>query len=173
VKIAQSMNSEVLEAYCMIAADLLVNRISDGIRPFDAGRDNRPARCARLPEPGDRPLPARAARRSRGACRWLIFYLTGDKDQVGAPLPDNVVSSRNMGPAELLDYDTRKLRACSRRVADGHTCVTRARYSGDRAGWMRYTGRPLDSVMTMPIWRAAHRPSEDIQQAFREHARAR
>jgi phosphotransferase system enzyme I (PtsP) len=185
-KIAQSDEQrEVLEAYRMIAADSgWINRISDAIRTGltaeAAVQQTREAMRARMSQVTDPYLRERLDDLEALAVR-LILYLSGDKDQgPTAPLPDNVVLiARSMGPAELLDYDTRKLRALVLEEGSptAHVCVVARALDIPVIGLVKdalHRVEPLDSVMVDADTGALYiRPSEDIQQSFVENMRVR
>ena len=185
-KIAQSDEQrEVLEAYRMIAADSgWINRISDAIRTGltaeAAVQQTREATRARMSQVTDPYLRERLDDLEALAVR-LILYLSGDKDQGPAmPLPDNVVLiARSMGPAELLDYDTRKLRALVLEEGSptAHVCVVARALDIPVIGLVKdalHRVEPLDPVMVDADTGALYiRPSEDIQQSFVENMRVR
>jgi phosphotransferase system enzyme I (PtsP) len=185
-KIAQSDEQrEVLEAYRMIAADSgWINRISDAIRTGltaeAAVQQTREAMRARMSQVTDPYLRERLDDLEALAVR-LILYLSGDKDQgPAAPLPDNVVLiARSMGPAELLDYDTRKLRALVLEEGSptAHVCVVARALDIPVIGLVKdalHRVEPLDPVMVDADTGALYiRPSEDIQQSFVENMRVR
>jgi phosphotransferase system enzyme I (PtsP) len=185
-KIAQSDEQrEVLEAYRMIAADSgWLNRIGDAIRTGltaeAAVQQTREAMRARMSQVTDPYLRERLDDLEALAVR-LILYLSGDKDQgPAAPLPENVVLiARSMGPAELLDYDTRKLRALVLEEGSptAHVCVVARALDIPVIGLVKdalHRVEPLDPVMVDADTGALYiRPSEDIQQSFLENMRVR
>ncbi|MFM2130718.1 MAG: hypothetical protein RL477_2264, partial [Pseudomonadota bacterium] len=112
----QGEHRDVLETYRMIAADAgWVSRIRDAIASgltAEAGvqqvRENTRLRMSQITDPY---LRERLADLEDLAVR-LLLQLTGGNATGNADLPDDtVVVCRVMGPAELLDYDSRKLRA--------------------------------------------------------------
>ncbi len=185
-KIAQSDEQrEVLEAYRMIAADSgWLNRIADAIRTGltaeAAVQQTREAMRARMSQVTDPYLRERLDDLEALAVR-LILYLSGDKDQPPeTPLPDNaVVIARNMGPAELLDYDVKKLRALVLEEGSptAHVCVVARALDIPVIGLVKdalHRVEPLDSVMVDADTGTLYiRPSEDIQQSFIENMRVR
>lgn len=185
-KIVQSDEQrEVLEAYRMIAADSgWLNRIADAIRTGltaeAAVQQIREATRARMSQVTDPYLRERLDDLEALAVR-LILYLSGDKDQPpDTPLPDNaILVARNMGPAELLDYDIQKLRALVLEEGSptAHVCVVARALDIPVIGLVKDALRrvePLDSVMVDADTGTLYiRPSEDIQQAFAENIRIR
>lgn len=112
----QGEHREVLETYRMFAADAgWVSRIRDAITSgltAEAGvqqvRENTRLRMSQISDPY---LRERLADLEDLAVR-LLLQLTGGNAGAAADLPaDAVVVCRVMGPAELLDYDPRRLRA--------------------------------------------------------------
>lgn len=111
----------------------------------------------------------------------LLLRLTGeDQNQNGQILPDDmVVVARNMGPAELLDYDRSRLRALvlEEGSANAHVAIVA------RALDIPVVGRAIDMLSRIepldPLivdGDNAHvfiRPGEDVQQAFAEGMRLR
>lgn len=185
-KIAQSDEQrEVLEAYRMIAADSgWLNRIADAIRTGltaeAAVQQVREATRARMSQVADPYLRERLDDLEALAVR-LILYLSGDKDQPPeSPLPDHaILIARNMGPAELLDYDIQKLRALVLEEGSptAHVCVVARALDIPVIGLVKDALRrveALDSVMVDADTGTLYiRPSEDIQQAFAENIRVR
>lgn len=107
---------EVLEAYRMVAADAgWLNRIRDTIRSgltaeaaVQQVRENTRLRMNQIKDPY---LRERLADLEDLAIR-VLMQLTGDGNATVPDIPDDtVVLCRAMGPAELLDYDPRRLRA--------------------------------------------------------------
>ena len=184
--IAQSQEQrEVLEAYRMIAGDSgWLNRITEAIRTGltaeAAVQQTREATRARMSQISDPYLRERLDDLEGLAVR-LIMHLSGDKDQpASTPLPDNaVLIARSLGPAELLDYDPKRLRAL---VLEGgsptaHVCVVARALDIPVIGLVKdalHRVEPLDSVMVDADTGTLYiRPSEDIQQAFAENMRIR
>ena len=112
----QGEHHDVLETYRMFAADAgWLNRIRDAIASgltAEAGvqqvRENTRLRMAQITDPY---LRERLADLEDLAVRVLL-QLTGADAGARAELPDDaILVCRVMGPAELLDYDPKKLRA--------------------------------------------------------------
>lgn len=110
-------HQDVLEAYRMIAMDSgWIERIRDAVRTgltaeaaVQQVRENTRARMNQVADPY---LRERLGDLEELAVR-LLQHLTGQSTTVAqGPLPDNVVLvARTLGPAELLEYDTKKVRA--------------------------------------------------------------
>jgi phosphotransferase system enzyme I (PtsP) len=110
-------HQEVLEAYRMIAMDSgWIERIRDAVRTgltaeaaVQQVRENTRARMNQVADPY---LRERLGDLEELAVR-LLQHLTGQSTTIAhGPLPDNVVLvARTLGPAELLEYDTKKVRA--------------------------------------------------------------
>ncbi|MGE0659745.1 MAG: phosphoenolpyruvate--protein phosphotransferase [Reyranellaceae bacterium] len=176
---------EILETFRMFAEDRgWVGRISEAIengltaeaavqRVFDENR-------ARLREITDPYLRERLHDLADLTNRLLLRLTGEDENQNGQPLPDEmVVVARNMGPAELLDYDRARLRALvlEEGSANAHVAIVA------RALDIPVVGRatdvlsriePLDSLIVDGD--NAHvfiRPGEDVQQVFSEGMRLR
>jgi phosphotransferase system enzyme I (PtsP) len=175
---------DVLEAYRMVAADAgWLNRIRDAIRSgltAEAGvqqvRENTRLRMAQINDPY---LRERLADLEDLAIR-VLMQLTGGNDRTEADLPaDTVVLCRAMGPAELLDYDTRKLRALV--MEEGSTTahvsiVARALDIPVIAQAKDALTRVQAGDMVIVDGDSAQlfvRPSDDAQQLFQETLRVR
>jgi phosphotransferase system, enzyme I, PtsP len=110
-------HQDVLEAYRMIAMDSgWIERIRDAVRTGltaeAAVQQVRENTRARMNQVADHYLRERLGDLEELAVR-LLQHLTGQGATVAhGPLPDNVVLvARTMGPAELLEYDAKKVRA--------------------------------------------------------------
>ena len=113
----------------------------------------------------------------------LLQHLTGTEgDDVAAEweLPENIILvARNMGPAQLLDYDRTRLRGLVLEEGSVTTHVAIVARALDipvigRATDLLDNVEPGDIVIVDADEAEAHiRPAEDIQQAFTEALRAR
>lgn len=124
-------HQDVLEAYRMIAMDTgWIERIRDAVRTgltaeaaVQQVRENTRARMSQI---ADHYLRERLGDLEELAIR-LLQHLTGESATMHVgPLPDNVVLvARTMGPAELLEYDTKKVRALvlEEGSATAHVCI--------------------------------------------------
>ncbi len=111
----------------------------------------------------------------------LIRHLMGDAGPtVAEKLPEDVILvARDMGPAELLDYDRRRLRGLV--LEEGSTTshvaiVARALdipVLGQMAGLFRRVERNDPLILDGDNGQLFVRPGEDIRQAFAESLRAR
>jgi len=180
-----SEHREILETFRMFAEDRgWVGRITEAIengltaeaavqRVFDENR-------ARLREVTDPYLRERLHDLADLTNR-LLMRLTGEDDNHnGQPLPDEmVVVARNMGPAELLDYDRSRLRALVLEEGSANAHVAIVARALDipvvgRATDLLSRIEPLDSLIVDGD--NAHvfiRPGEDVQQVFSEGMRLR
>jgi phosphotransferase system enzyme I (PtsP) len=104
---------EVLETYRMYANDRGWNRgleeaVRSGLTAEAAVERERNEHRAASPRP--RPVPARAAARLRGSGRPPAATPAGEAEGVRA-LPENaILIARNLGPADLLEYDRSRLK---------------------------------------------------------------
>jgi phosphotransferase system enzyme I (PtsP) len=154
--------------------------IRTGLTAEAAVQQTREATRARMSQVTDPYLRERLDDLEALAVR-LILYLSGDKDQAPeTPLPDNaILVARNMGPAELLDYDIQKLRGLVLEEGSptAHVCVVARALDLPVIGLVKDALRrvePLDSVMIDADTGTVYiRPSEDIQQSFAENIRVR
>ena len=113
----------------------------------------------------------------------LLQHLTGTEgDDIGAEweLPENIILvARNMGPAQLLDYDRTRLRGLVLEEGSPTTHVAIVARALDipvigRATDLLDNVEPGDIVIVDADEAEAHiRPAEDVQQAFTETLRAR
>jgi len=109
----------------------------------------------------------------------LIQHLTGQENTAAtADLPDDVVLiARNMGPAELLDYDSQKLRALVLEEGSPTSHVAVVARTLDIPVLARVKGvlekvDPLEPVIVdCDNAQLFIRPSEDVQQTFAESMR--
>ncbi len=109
----------------------------------------------------------------------LIQHLTGQENTAAtADLPDDVVLiARNMGPAELLDYDSQKLRALVLEEGSPTSHVAVVARTLDIPVLARVKGvlekvDPLEPVIVdCDNAQLFVRPSEDVQQTFAESMR--
>jgi phosphotransferase system enzyme I (PtsP) len=181
-----SEHREILETFRMFAEDRgWVGRISEAIengltaeaavqRVFDEQR-------ARFRDVTDPYLKERLHDMADLSNR-LLLRLTGDQDNHtnGQILPDDmVVVARNMGPAELLDYDRARLRALVLEEGSANAHVAIVARALDipvigRATDLLSRIEPLDPLIVDGD--NAHvfiRPGEDVQQSFAEGMRLR
>ncbi len=175
---------DVLEAYRMVAADAgWLNRIRDAIRSgltaeaaVQQVRENTRMRMSQISDPY---LRERLADLEDLAIR-VLMQLTGDDNGAVHDLPDDtVVVCRAMGPAELLDYDPRKLRALvmEEGSATAHVSIV-----------ARALDIPVIAQVKDALRRVQHgdvvivdgdnaqlfiRPSDDAQSTFQETLRVR
>lgn len=124
-------HQDVLEAYRMIAMDSgWIERIRDAVRTgltaeaaVQQVRENTRARMNQVADPY---LRERLGDLEELAVR-LLQHLTGQSTTIAhGPLPDNVVLvARTLGPAELLEYDTKKVRALvlEEGSSTAHVCI--------------------------------------------------
>src|SRR5690606_27754343 len=111
----------------------------------------------------------------------LLLHLTGEaQNAMPEALPDNVVLiARSMGPAELLDYDTRKVRALVMEEGSptSHVCVVARALDIPVLGLVKdalYRVEADDPVIVDADNGALYiRPGDDIQQTFAETMRVR
>lgn len=110
-------HQDVLEAYRMIAMDSgwierIRDAVSTGLTAEAAVQQVRENTRARMNQVADHYLRERLGDLEELAVR-LLQHLTGQSTAIAhGPLPDNVVLvARTLGPAELLEYDTKKVRA--------------------------------------------------------------
>ena len=176
---------DILETYRMIAGDTgWLDKIEDAIRTGltaeAAVQQTREATRARMNQVTDPYLRERLEDFEALAVR-LLMHLTGHMDgPAPAPLPDNVVLiARSMGPAELLDYDTRKVRALVLEEGSptSHVAVVARALDIPVLGLVKdalHRVEPLDPVIVDADSGALYvRPGEDIQQTFVENMRVR
>ncbi|MFN4283255.1 MAG: phosphoenolpyruvate--protein phosphotransferase [Alphaproteobacteria bacterium] len=176
---------DILETYRMIAGDAgWLDKIEDAIRSGltaeAAVQQTREATRARMNQVTDPYLRERLDDFEALAVR-LLMHLTGQIDApAAAPLPDNVVLiARSMGPAELLDYDTRKVRALVLEEGSptSHVAVVARALDIPVLGLVKdalHRVEPLDPVIVDADSGALYvRPGEDIQQTFAENMRVR
>ncbi|HEY4136274.1 MAG TPA: phosphoenolpyruvate--protein phosphotransferase [Alphaproteobacteria bacterium] len=176
---------DVLETYRMIAGDTgWLDRIEDAIRTGltaeAAVQQTREATRARMNQVTDPYLRERLDDFEALAVR-LLMHLTGHMDgPAPAPLPDSVVLiARSMGPAELLDYDTQKVRALVLEEGSptSHVCVVARALDIPVLGLVKdalHRVEPFDPVIVDADSGALYvRPGEDIQQTFTENMRVR
>jgi phosphotransferase system enzyme I (PtsP) len=175
-----SEHREILETFRMFAEDRgWVGRISEAIengltaeaavqRVFDEQR-------ARFRDVTDPYLKERLHDLADLTNRLLLRLTGEDENQNGQILPDDmVVVARNMGPAELLDYDRTRLRALVLEEGSANAHVAIVARALDipvvgRATDMLSRIEPLDPLIVDGD--NAHvfiRPGEDVQQAFSE-----
>ena len=106
---------EILETYRMFANDRgwvqrIVESIENGLTAeaaVERVQNDTRARMARQPDPYIR----ERLHDLDDLANRLLRILTGEHQNIGRNLPDNaILVARNMGPAELLEYDRSKLR---------------------------------------------------------------
>ena len=175
---------DILETYRMIAGDAgWLDKIEDAIRSGltaeAAVQQTREATRARMNQVTDPYLRERLDDFEALAVR-LLMHLTGEDNPVAANLPDDVVLiARSLGPAELLDYDTRKVRALVLEEGSptSHVAVVARALDIPVLGLVKdalHRVEPLDPVIVDADSGALYvRPGEDIQQTFAENMRVR
>ena len=176
---------DILETYRMIAGDAgWLDKIEDAIRggltAEAAVQQTRESTRARMNQVTDPYLRERLDDFEALAVR-LLMHLTGEMDSpVAASLPDDVVLiARSMGPAELLDYDARKVRALVMEEGSptSHVAVVARALDIPVLGLVKdalHRVEPGDPVIVDADSGALYvRPGEDIQQTFAENMRVR
>ncbi|HVO03359.1 MAG TPA: phosphoenolpyruvate--protein phosphotransferase [Candidatus Cybelea sp.] len=176
---------EVLETYRMFAEDRgwanrIVEAIETGLTAEAAVQKVQNDTRARMREISDPYLRERLADLDDLANRLQRHLLGQSENQAPRELPDEaILVARNMGPAELLDYDRRKLKGVvlEEGTATAHVAIVA------RALDLPVLGR-LSELMIKVLpgdtliidgdnGQLFVRPSEDIQQSFAESMRQR
>jgi phosphotransferase system enzyme I (PtsP) len=169
---------DVLEAYRMVAADTgWIERTREAIRSgltaeaaVQQIRENTRMRMSQIKEAY---LRARLDDLEDLARRLLSQLTGGVQGSGGEELPDNVVLvSRAMGPAELLDYDTAKVKALI--MEDGslssHVSIVARALDIPVMGQVKELFAKVDSgdpvIVDGDNRQVFVRPSEDVQNSF-------
>jgi phosphotransferase system enzyme I (PtsP) len=176
---------EVLESYRMFAEDKgWVNRMTEAIGTgltAEAGvqkvqNDMR----ARMRDVTDPYLRERLSDLDDLANRLLKHLIGGDAMQTTRVLPDDaIIIARNMGPAELLDYDRGKLRglALEEGAAASHVAIVARALDipvlGRCAGLLGRVSEGDPLALEGDHGQLFVRPPEDIQQVFATSLQAR
>ncbi len=178
-------SQDILETYRMFAEDRgWLNRITDAITTgltaeaaVQRVQDDMRARIVHMTDPY---LRERLADFEDLANR-LLLHLAGKTSAAAAgTLPDDVVLvARSIGPAELLDYDQRRLRALvlEEGSAASHVAIVARALDipvvGQCADVLSRT-EPLDPVIVDgDNGQIFIRPADDVQAVFTEHAELR
>ena len=176
---------DVLEAYRMIAADTgRLGRIRDaiktGLTAEAAVQQIRESTRARMAQISDPYLRERLDDLDDLANRLSQHLVQGANGQPERELPDDVVLiSRNLGPAELLDYDPDRLRALVLEEGSptAHVCIVARALDIPVLGCVKdVLGKikELDPVIVdADNGQLFIRPREDISKAFADTMRAR
>ncbi|HYE48497.1 MAG TPA: phosphoenolpyruvate--protein phosphotransferase [Azospirillaceae bacterium] len=175
---------EIIETYRMFAADRgWLSRIREAIRSGLTAEaavqrvqnDNR-ARMAGVSDPyiRERQLDL------DDITNRLLQHLAGKQEADGGTLPDEfVLVARNMGPAELLDYDSRRLRGLVLEEGSAYSHVSIVARALDIPVVGQCTDvlnrvEPLDFlIVDGDHGQLFVRPAEDIQDAFVKSLRVR
>jgi phosphotransferase system enzyme I (PtsP) len=171
-------HQDVLEAYRMIAMDSgWIERIRDavhtGLTAEAAVQQVRENTRARMNQVADPYLRERLGDLEELAVR-LLQHLTGQSTTVAhGPLPDNVVLvARTLGPAELLEYDTKKVRALVLEEGSptAHVCIVARALDIPVLGLVNDALIRVDSgdflIVDADSQEMFVRPGEDILQAY-------
>ncbi|WP_240002330.1 phosphoenolpyruvate--protein phosphotransferase [Oleisolibacter albus] len=178
-------HAEIMQTYRMVAADRgWLNRIREAIRSGLTAEaavqrvqnDNR----ARLQQVSDPYIRERQLDLDDITNR-LLQHLTGRPvDAVGGTLPDEfVLVARNLGPAELLDYDRRKLRGLVLEEGSSYSHVSIVARALDipvvgQCSEVLSRVEPLDFlIVDGDHGQVFVRPAEDIQDTFAKSVQAR
>ena len=182
---ADSEHAEIMQTYRMVAADRgWLNRIREAIRSgltaeaaVQRVQDDNSARMAQVADPyiRDRLLDL------NDITNRLLQHLAGKPAvATGGTLPDEfVLVARNLGPAELLDYDRRRLRALvlEEGSAYSHVAIVARALDipvvGQAADILRRV-EPLDFlIVDGDNGQVFVRPADDIQAVFAASLAAR
>ncbi|MCH8138243.1 MAG: phosphoenolpyruvate--protein phosphotransferase [Proteobacteria bacterium] len=176
---------DVLEAYRMIAADTgWLGRIRDaiktGLTAEAAVQQIRESTRARMGQISDPYLRERLHDLDDLANRLSQHLVQGANGQDEREIPDDVVLiSRNLGPAELLDYDPDRLRALVLEEGSptAHVCIVARALDIPVLGCVKdVLGKikELDPVIVdADNAQLFIRPREDVSKAFADTMRAR
>ncbi|MEE8559814.1 MAG: phosphoenolpyruvate--protein phosphotransferase [Alphaproteobacteria bacterium] len=182
---AAGEHRDVLEAYREIAADAgWLRRIQDAIRTgltaeaaVQQIHENTRARMSQISDPY---LRERLHDLDDLANRLLEHLGAGMSGPAETDLPDDVVLvSRNMGPAELLNYDPRRLRALVLEEGSptAHVCIVARALDIPVLGLVNdalsKVGALDPVVVDADNAQLYIRPGDDVQQVFAESMRAR
>lgn len=182
---SEGEHAEIMQTYRMVASDRgWLNRIREAIRSGLTAEaavqrvqnDNR----ARLSQASDPYLRDRLHDLDDITNRLLQHLAGKPVTAVGGTLPDEfVLVARNLGPAELLDYDRRRLRGLvlEEGAAYSHVSIVARALDipvvGQCADVLNRV-EPLDSlIVDGDHGQVFIRPSEDIQEAFTRSVQAR
>ncbi len=182
---ADSEHAEIMQTYRMVAADRgWLNRIREAIRSgltaeaaVQRVQDDNSARMSQVADPyiRDRLLDL------NDITNRLLQHLAGKPvAATGGTLPDEfVLVARNLGPAELLDYDRRRLRALvlEEGSAYSHVAIVARALDipvvGQAADILRRV-EPLDFlIVDGDNGQVFVRPADDIQAVFAASLAAR
>jgi len=170
---------DVLAAYRMVAADTgWIERIRDAIRSgltAEGGvQQVRESIRLRMGQIADPYLRERLNDLEDLSIRLLIELTGGALGRSEALPDDTVVVCRAMGPAELLDYDTRKLRALIMEEGSptAHVSIVARALDIPVIGQVKDVFAKVEQGDTMLVdgdnAQVFVRPSEDVQQSFAE-----
>ncbi|MFV3076781.1 phosphoenolpyruvate--protein phosphotransferase [Niveispirillum fermenti] len=182
---SDSEHAEIMQTYRMVAADRgWLNRIREAIRSgltaeaaVQRVQDDNSARMAQVADPylRDRLLDL------NDITNRLLQHLAGKPaEAVGGTLPDEfILVARNLGPAELLDYDRRRLRGLvlEEGSAYSHVAIVARALDipvvGQAADILRRV-EPLDFlIVDGDNGQVFVRPADDIQAVFAASLAAR
>jgi len=176
---------EVLESYRMFAEDKgWVNRMTEaigtGLTAEAAVQKVQNDMRARMRDVSDPYLRERLSDLDDLANRLLKHLIGGDAMQAARELPDDaIIIARNMGPAELLDYDRSKLRglALEEGAAASHVAIVARALDipvlGRCAGLLGKVSEGDSLALEGDHGQLFVRPPEDIQQVFATSLQAR
>jgi phosphotransferase system enzyme I (PtsP) len=175
---SDSEHAEIMQTYRMVAADRgWLNRIREAIRSgltaeaaVQRVQNDNSARMAQVADPyiRDRLLDL------NDITNRLLQHLAGKPvDAVGGTLPDEfILVARNLGPAELLDYDRSRLRGLVMEEGSAYSHVAIVARAldipvvGQAADVLRRV-EPLDFlIVDGDHGQVFVRPADDIQEAF-------
>ena len=171
---------DVLEAYKMFAEDAgwlsrIGEAIDGGLTAEAAVQKVRSDTRARFRQQTDRYLRERMLDFDDLANRLLQHLIGREETEEKGNLPDNIILvARNMGPAELLDYDRSRLRGLVLEEGSATTRVAIVARALDipvvgRAADLLDKVEPLDTIVVDGDNAQIHiRPAEDILQNFSE-----
>jgi phosphotransferase system enzyme I (PtsP) len=169
---------EVLESYRMFAEDKgWVNRMTEaigtGLTAEAAVQKVQNDMRARMRDVSDPYLRERLSDLDDLANRLLKHLIGGDTMQTARELPDDaIIIARNMGPAELLDYDRAKLRglALEEGAAASHVAIVARALDipvlGRCVGLLAKVSEGDPLALEGDHGQLFVRPPEDIQQVF-------
>lgn len=182
---ADSEHAEIMQTYRMVAADRgWLNRIREAIRSgltaeaaVQRVQDDNSARMAQIADPyiRDRLLDL------NDITNRLLQHLAGKPvEAIGGTLPDEfILVARNLGPAELLDYDRRRLRGLVMEEGSAYSHVAIVARAldipvvGQAADVLRRV-EPLDFlIVDGDNGQVFVRPADDIQAVFAASMAAR
>ncbi|MGE5537627.1 MAG: phosphoenolpyruvate--protein phosphotransferase [Gemmatimonas sp.] len=171
-------HQDVLEAYRMIAMDPgWIERIRDAVRTGltaeAAVQQVRENTRARMSQVADHYLRERLGDLEELAVR-LLQHLTGESATMHTgPLPDSmIIVARTLGPAELLEYDTKKVRALVLEEGSptAHVCIVARALDIPILGLVDDALIRVDNgdllIVDAESQEMFVRPGEDIQQVY-------